>query len=352
MPPRPQPAKYCTSRRTRLSAASARSYTYNPRNLEDPWYPVYRTTFSELVDKLDPTQSLVVMDNYLIFLSSAERDLLRQLGHGLSEDDREWYHVEHSPKDKPQTLPANESLDEATQGIRERDELLAATYAQRQEDAANAPAAEDDLNASRITVPDGGALQIKPDFLVAHMNGDITEKPSDESLELEEWCASMGYHTRHQCFPLIGEVKPLPSRSRTSRRRQDLIRRLLQTAETDLFSYLAIVFARDLSAQKVVAVSATGIYWRWCSFERSEAPFYDNYVPLSTEKQRKFLAKFNRVKWHTLGTEESDRELNKMWTTALSSFLTDHPDYPLTMMPNVEKEKQLKEEAKRKAEQA
>ncbi|GJE94084.1 hypothetical protein PsYK624_102520 [Phanerochaete sordida] len=301
MPPRTN-TQYITSLATRQAASHAASYLLNPRNREDLWYPVYQGVFSDLV-AFDTTGSLHLGENCAISLSSAELDVLAgirpppesiiiapvapagpsrategsaaQTSSRSSKPGQNDATVSSTPeslrrsKRKP-AIPAISAHEaQAIEAERQRHaRLLRERYDEHQrriEQAARAgDATEADGDTSMITLPDQNAQNRVPDFAVSHVHSVPLERPGDdEAEELIAWQMCMGLHTRHQCYPLVGEIKPLPSRHVDSTQRTADILKNLRHAERDLYGYCICTLGRDLSAQSLIAVSAAGIFWRW-----------------------------------------------------------------------------------------
>ncbi|KAI0715894.1 hypothetical protein C8T65DRAFT_642798 [Cerioporus squamosus] len=183
------------------------------------------------------------------------------------------------------------------------------------------------------TVPDNKGRDEFPDLLVCHTHALITPQPTTEA-KIHGWERRMWCKVVHHCFPAIMEIKGGPPRSMHDPQvRLHRTERLLTEAEGDLFDYLCTAFARDLCADRAIAISAAGPYWRWIEVRREEVD-EDVLNEDDLEKHKVFMKRFAKAHIYALGSDESDAELTRLRDEALIPILEQHPTYPSTMVSN------------------
>ncbi|KAI0715752.1 hypothetical protein C8T65DRAFT_694585 [Cerioporus squamosus] len=190
---------------------------------------------------------------------------------------------------------------------------------------------------SVATQADRGAKDNYPDILVSHKQVVKMRKPRDAA-SLLSWLGRLKAQARHQCFPLIGELKRGPGRCLRDEDLKASILLLLNEAESELLYYVAVYFSCDPHASSVVAVSGAGGYWRWAVIRREHVPSVRlaSRMNLSAADMAeldayndKFTACFAEEEWYYLGTPESDEEWTRLRDEGLIPILEAHArDYP------------------------
>ncbi|KAL0959233.1 hypothetical protein HGRIS_014509 [Hohenbuehelia grisea] len=371
---------YVTSARTRNAIASALSYTCNPRNLEDGYYPSYNCTLTELFDDF---QNLRVCAEPNLQLSSAELEMRRLADLFLlpdmdgaldaeavdaSDDDSDHDTKQHSQDGRKSSRLAQKR--DAEEVARQEDQRAAAEAAQALQiatqeavdallvtqikaadpEAMDGASAADTSFSSQGTIPDQGSLNVSPDLALCHTVTVEVPKPTNLD-RLYTWKLRRKLKVVHECFRVFLEIKSQPTR----RQPNDIIERrswqedrdeYLAVATSEIIFYLVIYFARDLSAKSVVAMVASGLHWKWLHCSRHEIPELDYTVPLRKsaavwKDNNVFMAaakKFEDAPTFALGSEKSDRALTEMRAKTLQ-IVEDHVAYRLTMLPTKAKGK-------------
>ncbi|KAI0074992.1 hypothetical protein K474DRAFT_1467779 [Panus rudis PR-1116 ss-1] len=213
------------------------------------------------------------------------------------------------------------------------------------------------------SVADKKSLDRYCDHALVHIH--VTPIPADQPEDAEEvpepdkrradlktliYSRQFGLRVVHRCLPLLLENKKGPPRNFLEDEKTFVkgLEQHINTAVAGLLEYVAVCFERDLCATQVIAVAASGIYWRWRVVQRTELPplpiilkYRASLIgigPLhgnNSDKVMAFLVSFETKKCRTfrLGTDESDREWMRLRDTALIPILNEHKPYPSTMLP-------------------
>ncbi|RDX43602.1 hypothetical protein OH76DRAFT_1487747 [Lentinus brumalis] len=191
-------------------------------------------------------------------------------------------------------------------------------------------------DASKVTmatVADDNGKDLFPDLLICHTHTAEMQEPESED-KVFGWDRRMRLKVLHHCFLGIMEIKGGPSRSLRGSKLNTRVRSLLARAEEELYEYVRICFTRDLCADSAIAISAAGPYWRWIQVERAEVEAGILETTALYDKARAFQDRFAQAPIWALGSDESDKELDRMRGEALIPIIEKHATYPSTMVPN------------------
>ncbi|KAI0072115.1 hypothetical protein K474DRAFT_1668219 [Panus rudis PR-1116 ss-1] len=195
-----------------------------------------------------------------------------------------------------------------------------------------------------------------------HVTPIPADQPEEDAEEVPEsdkrrtdlktliYSRQFGLRVVHRCLPLLLENKKGPPRNFLEDEKAFMKGREqhINTAVDGLLEYVAVCFERDLCATQVIAVAASGIYWRWRVVQRTELPplpailtYRASLIGIEalhgedSQKVAAFLVSFETKNCCTfrLGTDESDREWMRLRDTALIPILNEHKPYPSTMLP-------------------
>ncbi|KAL0959372.1 hypothetical protein HGRIS_014625 [Hohenbuehelia grisea] len=358
---------YVSSRRARNAHSSALSHDFNPRNLEDGYYPSYDCTLTELFqDFLD----LRVCSRPGLNLSSAEL-ARRRLADSYSPDAEipvpsapsvlddqpvmqpppERQSVRIGNKQKAEAEEKHKSDQERAKLLEEAQKAAELSYFQLTQERQSAAAPKDASAAdtsfgSEATVPDTDSLTIYPDFGACHTFGVRETRPTNLN-RLYSWRLRQRWRIVHECYSLFLENKRQPTRHKPNnlveRRIWDqALADYLEEAADDMVFYLSIYFSINLSAQAVVAMVASGLHWKWVHFTRNEIPEINYAISLEMLRRREndwkneelhaeALLKFEKAKLYALGTKKSDQALAEMRDKTLQ-IVNEHIPYGPTML--------------------
>lgn len=208
-------------------------------------------------------------------------------------------------------------------------------------------------SSSVATRADKDAKENLPDLLLGHKQVTKMRKPRDTASVLS-WARRLGAQARHQCFPLIGEIKRGPSRCARGDDLKNSILFRLAEAESDLMYYAAVYFTRDPHPSSVIGVSGAGGYWRWATIQREDVPSVrlasrtDDLTEKELAEVEDFTSRFNKRfegrEWHYLGTPESDKAWTKLRNEGLIPILQAHAtDYPSARAGDVKGKTKIKQ---------
>jgi len=122
-----------------------------------------------------------------------------------------------------------------------------------------------------MTVPDGSAPQLTPDFVALHILAKILRFPTSNHLR-RRYEHRAGYRIIHECCPLIVEIKSFPSRNLTPARFKKELTIRLETAWKDLGYQCYYLFKKYKHARRTIAVMASGDYWTHLIVSRADVP--------------------------------------------------------------------------------
>ncbi|KAI0072113.1 hypothetical protein K474DRAFT_1668217 [Panus rudis PR-1116 ss-1] len=195
-----------------------------------------------------------------------------------------------------------------------------------------------------------------------HVTPIPADQPEEDAEEVPEpdkrradlktliYSRQFGLRVMHRCLPLLLENKKGPPRNFLEDENAFMrgLEQHINTAVAGLLEYVAVCFERDLCATQVIAVAASGIYWRWRVVQRTELPplpailtYRASLIGIkalhgdNSQKVMAFLVSFKPEQCCTfrLGTDESDREWMRLRDTALLPILNEHKPYPSMMLP-------------------
>ncbi|KAL0946110.1 hypothetical protein HGRIS_012375 [Hohenbuehelia grisea] len=292
---------FSTSEPNLHAIIAAEQYRFNYHNIESPWYPAYNMSVADLVR----------------FKLNA--------GHGsLVSGPQIQMYISRSIFERVQL--AHEAKNGKSGGLPDLD-----------------PESSFETTAStRTLTQDQDWLFLIPDISVVHM----IAKPSKYNFRSQKIV--------HMCFPLILEIKSAPSR-------QDSDEMRLQSIPVRLS--LALYFTKYPEAQEVVAVAATGAYWRWLRVQRGQLAslWYLRMVATGEIKRGSAEAKklyprdwtlswnyekrWQKRPYYILGQPESDEALMKMRANDLVPIVEGckhfKPTRPVVVSPTPEEDEEM-----------
>lgn len=176
---------------------------------------------------------------------------------------------------------------------------------------------------SAISRPDGGAIDEEPDFVLSHVGHyDLpTPQSPEERLHYEH---RAGVKVFHHCCPLIVELKPPPARFSKSLRLG--LQSRFRHAAMDLMEYCAAYFECNPESQSVIALAGAGPFWKSAVVLRSDVPVFDWKEKVLSQARDPKVERFSEKfvgDFFTLGTTESDEELNKLNQKHIFPILRD-----------------------------
>lgn len=190
------------------------------------------------------------------------------------------------------------------------------------------------------TVPDSQGKELFPDMILCHSYAVEVPKP-DNPDAVFSWERRARCKIRHQCFPLIMEIKSCPSRSLRGKKLEAKRDDLLGSAAGELYDYVLAYFTRDVCAKSVIIMAASGPYWQWTHVQRGEIVRgkipgrCEPVLPMKSFKLKAtFLSKLKSAPIFELATDTSDTELTRLRDDFLIPLVEEHHRYPSTTVPN------------------
>ncbi|TRM60015.1 hypothetical protein BD626DRAFT_632798 [Schizophyllum amplum] len=135
---------------------------------------------------------------------------------------------------------------------------------------------------------------------------------------------------------LIEEIKKHPSRHNQRNPDKEKVylkdrKGLLGESEDNLLFYMFLHFYLiDLRAQRVVARSVAGTFWRWSEFSRDDIPIHDMpsmtadlkvaNIPREIDKHLQYREHWARQPIYEMGSSASDQALNAMRQKVLDNI--------------------------------
>jgi len=127
------------------------------------------------------------------------------------------------------------------------------------------------ITESLMTIHDGSAPQLTPDFAILHILAEKLRYPTNARLRCR-YEHRAGYRILHECCPVIVEIKPFPSRSvKPARFRKELLSRM-GAAKKALGYQCYHLFKKYKHAIRTIVIMASGDYWSHLVVNRSDVP--------------------------------------------------------------------------------
>ena len=270
------------SDKSRLLKSLSASYRFNRRNMENPWYGVWVLELQKLVE---PFNNLVVAPQYTLWYTMPEDEPDVEPIQEVDEDAVSEIDFEGNDLDEGRTheSDSDDSEDELDL-LRHKDESDDELDLLRDEDESSEPFDDQDpaalntqqdpdtsITESLMTIPDGSAPQLTPDFAILHILAVKLMYPTNTRLR-RRYEHRGGYRIIHECCPLILEIKPFPSRSvKPATFRRELLSRI-SAAKKALGFQCHHLFKKYIHALRAIVVVASGDYWTHLIVSRSDAP--------------------------------------------------------------------------------
>ncbi|KAG1855808.1 hypothetical protein C8R48DRAFT_719373 [Suillus tomentosus] len=233
MPPRIPPAarnNTVVQYKAILATSLAFSRTFNSRNLEFHWYPLWNQILYELVADIP---NLVLAPQFPVWFVPDDDD-------GDGDDDED-----ENDGDDPEEIISQPPEEQPTKEAPENQD-------NPNEDDDEAAAAGDISFAS--TVPQKDAEEVIVDFVILHLKAVAQPQP-----ELKTRYG--GWRITAASVGLLVEVKRFPSRSLAGENQTTEIVSRIMEACSDLVEQAAYVFVQNPNTDSVWAIAAAGPYW-------------------------------------------------------------------------------------------
>ena len=175
--------------------------------------------------------------------------------------------------------------------------------------------------------PEPNAKNMIPDFALCHITFYELPQPANDS-EWHHYQHRAGVKVTHQCCALLGELKKAPRRTFRGPARLHDTYSLMTQAQTEVLTYCAAYFEGNAQAEPVIALAATGPYWKWAVISFTDVEGLHDWADHTENDERaKELRKKFQPRPFVLGTRKSDRELTK---------ISQQHIYPLLSIPHVD----------------
>ncbi|KAF9029599.1 hypothetical protein BDZ89DRAFT_1065224 [Hymenopellis radicata] len=336
----PFPPPYKTKPKTKVAKSAISSVRYNVRNLESPCHALYGTIFHDLTE---PYDNIFPHIQYTLDLRAQPDGKFTGRpgrGHNLGAHFDALYLS--GRLHQASSVVQNEVQDEDSV-MSDEDEEVKADPLQAAEAKGEGKGGPDHNNGDDPIQPEGDVE------LVANTSAGSTVTvvgprvdlipdlaPSYQSTERIRFSRRAGVQLNHLCPAIVGEFKRMPSRQLlpTDSTWNDLMLKstdYFQNAYSDLFVYVAYVFAGHPYMTRVVAVAGVGIYWTYGVFIPDDVPKVDvdtgemveglkGYMDVYLTFAKRFYA------YHEVGTPESDQSFTRIRNLYLHPLACDNFD--------------------------
>ena len=269
----------------RLLKSLSASFRFNRRNMENPWYGLWALELQKLVE---PFSNLVIVPQYTLWYKMADEepdeepieeideDAVSEIGFAddLDEGRHEPDNRDTGSDDELDLFRHKDESDDELDLLRDKDESNEPFEGQKPA-ALNTEVTEQDpdtsITESLMTVSDGSAPQLTPDFVALHILAKTLRYPTNNHLR-RRYEQRAGYRIIHECCPLVVEIKPFPSRSvKPERFRKELLSRMA-AAKKALGYQCYHLFKKYEHAFRTIVVMASGDYWTHLVVTRSDVP--------------------------------------------------------------------------------
>ena len=314
--------------KSKLMKSLSASFRFNRRNMENPWYGLWT---HELLKMAEPFNNLVIVPQYALWftmpddepdyesIDEVDEDAVSEIGDEGDDLDEGGTHEPDNSDDELDLLRDKDESDDELDILRDKDESIEPIEDQNPAAQNTEQDPDRSIAESLITVPDGSAPQLTPDFVALHILAEKLRFPTNAHLR-RRYEHRAGYRITHECCPLIVEIKTFPSRNLTPAKFQRELASRLGDAQKDLGYQCYHLFKRYKHAFRTIAVIASGDHWTHLIVRRSDVP-------------RGAGDEMNAETWESLefpdavilGTPASDLRMGE-----ISDYLRDtKPDLPL-----------------------
>ena len=316
--------------KSKLMKSLSASFRFNRRNMENPWYGLWA---HELLKMAEPFNNLVIVPQYALWFTMPDDEPDDESIEEVDEDavseiddegdlDEGGTHESVDSDDELDLLRYKDESDDELDILRDKDESIEPIEdqnpaAQNTEQELQDP--DRSIAESLITIPDGSAPQLTPDFVALHILAEKLRFPTNAHLR-RSYERRAGYRITHECCPLVVEIKSFPSRSLTPARFKKELASRLGVAKKELGYQCYHLFRKYPRSLRTIAVIASGDHWTHFIVRRSDVP-------------RGAGDEMNAETWNALefpdavilGTPASDLRMGE-----ISDYLRDtKPDLPL-----------------------
>ncbi|KAJ4475889.1 hypothetical protein C8R41DRAFT_923593 [Lentinula lateritia] len=284
---------YQTSPSVRVLKSRGHSTTFNLRNLEHDWYPVWNEVFIDIKSLLS---NVYIYPQYFLWLRDS-KDLPPALRQKMLE------HLD------PNEHGVTRDLDDADRALLPLLADFEDSDVSRLLSSSN-PVDGDTSFGSAITVT-GSEKDLKPDFSFMHLTSALLGEARANSAYATN---RANYKILHECHFAICEVKGAPSRHLSNSVEE--LHNAFYIAQNDLGMYANMYFLAGggLQRDELLLWACVGAHWTWTFVSREEVPAWDWVTGsfASGSDIQMFRRRFSRV--FELCTPESDQEINHLIT--------------------------------------
>ncbi|KIJ67408.1 hypothetical protein HYDPIDRAFT_108162 [Hydnomerulius pinastri MD-312] len=262
------------------------SRTFNDRNLEYLWYPLWCST---LVDLVADSPNLIVAPQHPVYFSIHDLEVW-EVDQGLEEE------PEGDTPEEVEIPGSGGQANDSTGG-----EPAAMDIAPANPDnvldvlRAHGDSAfgEDDTfdaenEISFSTVAGFGVSEVHVDYAVLHVKAIPSNEVPDRYY---------GWRITELSVPVIVEEKRFPSRSLTGERQRRLIYNKIFEAAHQLYEQASHLFFRHPEMQAVTAIAASGPYWSDLLIHRNDVSHFMPAVANNVPRRRLPFSKEQDLLW-------------------------------------------------------
>jgi hypothetical protein len=232
--------------------------------MENPWYSLWTLELLKLTQSFN---NIVIVPEYVLWYTLPEEESEIEsiedvdednISEGGEDEDGDDDHKSDSSDDE---INLFKDPDESTEAIRVDDpEIL---NIERDPDTS--------LAELLLTILDGSAPQVIPDFVALHIRAKKLKFPS-KAHHRRRYDQRAGYRIIHECCPLVVEIKVFPTHKQTP----GSFRRMLSTRLTNVTQDLGMqcyhLFKMYKHALRTIVIAASGDYWTHLVVTRSDVP--------------------------------------------------------------------------------
>jgi hypothetical protein len=241
------------------------SFRYNQRNMENPWYGLWTLELLKLTQSFN---NIVIIPQYALWYTLPEEESDIESVEDVDEDDvseggedKNGDENDHESDSSDDEINLFKDLDESAEAIKVEDpEIL---NIERDPDTS--------LAESLLTIPDGSAPQVIPDFVALHIRAEKLKFPS-KARHRRRYDQRAGYRIIHECCPLVVEIKAFPTRKQTPGSFRRMLSTRLANATQDLGTQCYHLFKMYEHALRTIVIAASGDYWTHLVVTRSDVP--------------------------------------------------------------------------------
>jgi hypothetical protein len=248
--------------------------------MENPWYGLWAHELSKMAE---PFNNLVIVPQYALWftmpddepvnesIEEVDEDAVSEIGDEGDDLDEGGTHESDDSDDELDFLRDKDESDDELDTLRDKDESIEPIEDQNPAAQNTEQDPDTSIAESLITVPDGSAPHLTPDFVALHILAEKLRFPTNASLR-RRYERRAGYRITHECCPLIVEIKSFPSRSMTPAKFKRELAIRLETAWKALGYQCYHLFKKYKHANRTIAIMASGDYWTHLIVRRSDVP--------------------------------------------------------------------------------